>query len=66
MDIELEHVQVIRPLPGDVIVYNTEARLSAGRVAQITQQLRQLFPDNLIGILDAGARLVIVRADEEG
>jgi len=64
MEIELEHVQILRPQKGDVIVYHIDEKLSMTHMENIHRCLRDLFPTNLIGILDAGARLVVLRPDE--
>lgn len=64
MDIELEHVRLLRPQPGDIIVYRTDKMLSHDHAVNVHRSLVDLFPGHRCGIIDAGAELVIVRPEE--
>jgi hypothetical protein len=64
MDIELEHVQILRPQEGDVIVYRIDKMLSVDTAVHIHRALHELFPDNVCGIIDGGGELVIIRPED--
>lgn len=66
-DIFLQHVRIVRPMPGDTIVYLAAEELEAEQRAYIMRLLKDRWPDHPRLLLDAGDQLEILRVsrDEE-
>lgn len=64
-DVTLEHMQVLRLQPSDVLALVTEHPLTEQAVARIRQQFAELFPNNRSVVVEQ-AKLAVLRPDERG
>lgn len=63
-DVTVPSVEVLRVQPGDVVVYTHSRKLNIADVEQFTSQLHRLFPDNDVCIIEDGAKISLMRADD--
>lgn len=63
--IQLEHVEVLRLEPHDVLVYHHSGRLNSEAIANISDLLRGYFPDHRIAVLEEGASFQVLRPEED-
>lgn len=49
-----DETKIMRPQPGDIIVYTTPQSMSVGQVWELKDSLKQTFPDNPVAIVMQG------------
>lgn len=57
-------VQILRLRPGDTLVYRSLDRVSDEEYANIAARLKKCFPDNLAILLENGAEITVLRAED--
>ena len=60
----IQDVQRLRLEPGDTLVFLSDLRLSSSSKERIAKQLKEVFPDNRVIVLDSGARLAVVGKED--
>ena len=66
-DVELPavpDVQILRLRPGDTLVYRSLDRVSDEEYTDIAARLKKCFPDNLAILLENGAEITVLRAED--
>jgi hypothetical protein len=56
----LEEARIVRLQPGDVVALNVNYRLNADECDRMLAQLKEMFPDNKVAVVELG-ELVVVR-----
>jgi len=64
-ELGIEEVRVLRPEPGDVIVFVTSKRLTMEQADQIREQAAALFETHRIAVLEDGMSVEVVRKGGE-
>lgn len=58
--IEIDEVQRLRVVPGDVLVLKIQERISHAVRDRLFLEMKRIFPENQVLVLDGGADLVVV------
>ena len=60
-DAEIKEVEVLRLLPGDVIIFKSPRQLKDAEAIALKERLEEAFPENRTLILDGGCDLSVMR-----
>lgn len=60
----VDEVKILRLRPDDTIVCRVERHLADDEFTYLGANLKRCFPDNRVAILDGGATLEVLRAED--
>ena len=63
---EIQHVEAAELFPDDVVIVNSEEKLSDNTIERIWEKMKSVFPGNQLLIMDGGLDLEILRLKTNG
>ena len=63
---DIQHVEAAELFPDDVVIVNSEEKLSDNTIERIWEKMKSVFPGNQLLIMDGGLDLEILRLKTNG